>query len=103
MFFGRDLHKQAAQVAVRNDDGELIEETRVDNEDLEPLAERYAGREALLEATTNYFYIYDWSRLSELTPPPSRDLGDSSRHTGARVRGTAHTRYGHGVGRRSAV
>jgi len=59
MFFGIDLHKRAAQVAVRNDDGELIEETRVDTEDLEPLAERYARGEALLEATTNDFYIYD--------------------------------------------
>jgi len=59
MFLGIDFHKREAQVAVRNDDGELIEETRVQHEDLEPIAERYAGGEALLEATTNYFYIYD--------------------------------------------
>jgi hypothetical protein len=59
MFLGIDLHKRAAQVAVRNNDGELIEETRVDNDDLKPLAESYAGGEALLEATTNCFYIYD--------------------------------------------
>ena len=38
MFLGIDLHKREAQVAVRNDDGELIEETRVKNADLEALA-----------------------------------------------------------------
>ncbi len=55
MFIGIDLHKRAAQVAVRNDDGELTEETRVKYEDLEEIAERYAGGEALLEATTTYY------------------------------------------------
>lgn len=59
MFLGTDLHKREAQVAVRNNDGGLIEETQFTNADLEPLAERYAGRQAVLEATTNYFYIYD--------------------------------------------
>jgi len=59
MFVGIDLHKREAQVAIRNDDGELIEETRVKNEDLEEIAEEYAGGEALLEATTNYYYVYD--------------------------------------------
>lgn len=33
--------------------------TPVDNTDLEALAERYADGEALLEATTNYYHIYD--------------------------------------------
>jgi transposase len=46
-------------VAVRNDDGDVIEQVRVKNTDLEEIAQRYAGGEALLEATTNYFYIYD--------------------------------------------
>ena len=59
MFIGIDLHKQAAQVAVRNDDGEVIEPTRVQNENLIAIAERYARGEALLEATRIYFYIYD--------------------------------------------
>lgn len=59
MFLGIDIHKRQAQVAVRNDDGEVIEERRVKNADLEGIAEQYAGGEALLEATSNYFYIYD--------------------------------------------
>jgi transposase len=59
MFLGIDIHKREAQVAVRNDDGDVIEQVRVENTDLEEIAQRYAGGEALLEATTNYFYIYD--------------------------------------------
>ena len=59
MFLGIDIHKREAQVAVRNDDGDVIEQVRVKNTDLEEVAQRYAGGEALLEATTNYFYIYD--------------------------------------------
>ena len=59
MFLGIDIHKREAQVAVRNDDGDVIEQVRVTNTDLEAIAQRYAGGEALLEATTNYFYIYD--------------------------------------------
>jgi transposase len=85
MFLGIDLHKRAAQVAVRNDNGELIEETRVKNEDLEAIAERYAGGEALLEATTNYFYIYDM--LSEHLdgkvghPPKLKAIAHSDKKT----------------------
>jgi transposase len=59
MFLGIDIHKREAQVAVRNDDGDVIEQVRVNNTDLEEIGQQYAGGEALLEATTNYFYIYD--------------------------------------------
>ena len=59
MFLGIDIHKREAQVAVRNDDGDVIEQVRVKNTDLEEIGEKYAGGKALLEATTNYFYIYD--------------------------------------------
>lgn len=59
MFLGLDIHKREAQVAVRDDDGTIIEETRVDNIELEALAERYAGGEAVLKATTNYYPIYE--------------------------------------------
>jgi transposase len=59
MFLGVDIHKREAQVAVRNDDGDVIEQVRVKNTDLEEVAQQYAGGKALLEATTNYFYIYD--------------------------------------------
>ena len=57
MFLGLDVHKRTAQVAVRNDDGELIEQVRVSIADLGDLAERYAGGEAVLEATTNYYHV----------------------------------------------
>ena len=59
MFLGIDIHKREAQVAVRNDDGDVIEQVRVKNTDLEEISKQYAGGKALLEATTNYFYIYD--------------------------------------------
>lgn len=59
MFLGVDVHKRSAQVAVRNDDGELIEQVRVSIADLGDLAERYAGGEAVLEATANYYYVYE--------------------------------------------
>lgn len=85
MFLGIDLHKRAAQVAVRNDDGELIEETRVKNEDLEQIAERYAGGQALLEATTNYFYIYnmhsEYLDLKVGHPPKLKAIAQSDKKT----------------------
>ncbi|WP_458209720.1 hypothetical protein [Haladaptatus sp. NG-SE-30] len=37
----------------------MIEQVRVLDTDLQEIAQRYAGGKALLEATTNYFYIYD--------------------------------------------
>lgn len=85
MFLGIDLHKREAQVAVRNDDGELIEQVRVKNTDLEELAQRYAGGKALLEATTNYFYIYDM--LSEHVevvvghPPKLKAIAETDKKT----------------------
>lgn len=77
MFIGIALHKREAQVAVRDDDGELIEETRVDNEDPQPIAERYAGGEALLEATrllmtipgvSHYTALVIYAELGEIDP-----------------------------------
>jgi len=85
MFLGIDLHKREAQVAVRNDDGELIEQVRVKNTDLEALAQRYAGGKALLEATTNYFYVYDM--LSEYLdvvvahPPKLKAIAETDKKT----------------------
>lgn len=43
----------------RDDGGELIEENWVKNVDLEAIAERRAGGQALPESTIIYFYIYD--------------------------------------------
>lgn len=85
MFLGIDIHKREAQVAVRNDDGEVIEQVRVKNTDLEEIAQRYAGGEALLEATTNYFYIYDM--LSEHLdvvvghPPKLKAIAETDKKT----------------------
>jgi len=85
MFLGIDLHKRRAQVAVRDDDGELIEETRVNNEDLEPIAEQYAGGEALLEATTNYYSIYDmlpeYLDVKVGHPPKLKSIAQSDKKT----------------------
>ena len=85
MFLGIDIHKREAQVAVRNDDGKVIEEVRVQNTDLEDIAQRYAGGKALLEATTNYFYIYDM--LSEYLdvvvghPPKLNAIAETDKKT----------------------
>ena len=59
MYLGIDLHKQDAQVAVRDESGNLVEEVRVRNTNLDEIAQQYAGSEAVLEATSNYYHIYD--------------------------------------------
>ena len=63
---GIDLHKRESQVAVLPDEptaDEPLEEVRVSNANLDEIAARYEGSEAVLEATSNYYTIYD--RLSE--------------------------------------
>ena len=63
---GIDLHKRESQVAVLPDEptaDEPLEEGRVSNANLDEIAARYEGSEAVLEATSNYYTIYD--RLSE--------------------------------------
>jgi transposase len=62
-YLGIDLHKRQAQVAVLDDEGEVVEEVRVANADLDEIAQKYAGSNAALEAGSNYFTIYD--RLDE--------------------------------------
>jgi len=59
MYLGIDLHKQNAQVAVRNDTGDVVDEVRVRNTNLDEFAQQYAGSEAVLEATSNYYHVYD--------------------------------------------
>lgn len=63
---GIDLHKHESQVAVLpdepSDDGPL-EEVRVANANLDEIAARYEGSQAVIEATSNYYTIYD--RLSK--------------------------------------
>jgi transposase len=39
--------------------GEIVEEVRVENANLDEFAQRYAGADAAIEATSNYYHIYD--------------------------------------------
>ena len=59
MYLGIDVHKRESQVAVRNEDGEVVREVRVENANLDEIAQEYAGSEAVIEATGNYYTIYD--------------------------------------------
>lgn len=85
MFLGLDIHKRTAQVAVRNDDGELIEQTRVNIADLDEFAQQYAGSEAVIEATTNYYHVHD--TLSEhldvavAHPPKVKAIAETDKKT----------------------
>ena len=58
-YVGIDVHKRNAQIAVLDDEGEVVEEVRVANADLDEIAQKYAGSSAALEAGSNYFTIYD--------------------------------------------
>jgi len=59
MYLGIDVHKRYAQVAVMDEAGAIVEEVRVENANLDDLAQRYAGAQAALEATSNYYHIHD--------------------------------------------
>lgn len=58
-YLGFDVHKDDSRVAVLNDDGEVVDEARVQNASLEKIAEEYAGSKAAIEATSNYYTVYD--------------------------------------------
>ncbi len=59
MFIGIDVHKRYSQIAVLDKNGEIVEEVRVENANLDDFAQRYAGSKAALEATSNYYHIHD--------------------------------------------
>jgi transposase len=59
MYLGIDLHKSSAQVAVMNEAGEIEAERRVSTDKLGEIAEEYAGSEAVIEATSNYYHVYE--------------------------------------------
>ena len=59
MYLGIDVHKRYAQVAVMNEAGKIVEEVRVENANLDEFAQQYAGAEAAIEATSNYYHIHD--------------------------------------------
>jgi transposase len=56
---GIDVHKNESQIVVLDDDDEIHEEVRVRNANLDEIAQQYAGAEAAIEATSNYYAIYD--------------------------------------------
>ena len=58
-YLGIDVHKRDSQIAVLDDDGEVVAENRLENDHISDLAEAYEGSKAALEATGNYFQIYD--------------------------------------------
>ncbi|MWV39620.1 IS110 family transposase [Natrialba sp. INN-245] len=58
-YLGIDIHKDESYIAVLDDDGEVVEEIRVANANLDEIAEQYAGSQAVIEATSNYYTIYD--------------------------------------------
>jgi len=59
MYLGIDVHKRYAQVAVMDEAGAIVDEVRVENANLDELAQRYAGAQAAIEATSNYYHIHD--------------------------------------------
>jgi transposase len=59
MYLGIDVPNRSAQVAVRDAAGEIVEEVRVENANLDEFAQRYAGAQAVIEATSNYYHIHD--------------------------------------------
>jgi len=58
---GLDVHKRYSYVAVVDELGEIVEEKRIENtkESLQKFASKYKGAKAVIEATSNYRFIYD--------------------------------------------
>jgi len=65
--------------------GEIVEEVRVENANLNDLAQRYAGAQAALEATSNYYHIHDTlSEHLDVTvahPKELNQIADSDKKT----------------------
>lgn len=73
---GIDIHKTTSTVAVVSDDpeeDELIEKRQIKNDQLAEVARQYAGSHAVLEATGNYFTLYD-TLAEHLTPTLANPL-----------------------------
>ena len=58
-YLGIDVHKHDSYIAVLDDDAEIVQEVRVQNANLEDFVQQYAGSKAVIEATSNYYAIYD--------------------------------------------
>ncbi|WP_435080039.1 IS110 family transposase [Halococcus sp. AFM35] len=85
MYLGIDVHKRESQVAVRNEDGEIVREVRVENANLDEIAQQYAGSEAAIEATGNYYTIHDtldeYLDVSVANPAELKLIANSDRKT----------------------
>jgi transposase len=85
MYLGIDIHKRYAQVAVLDEDGEIDREVRVKNANLDEIAQEYAGSEAAIEATGNYYHIHDtlseYLDVTVANPAKLKLIGDSDRKT----------------------
>ena len=57
-YLGIDVHKRESHIAVLDDDCEVDREIRVENANLDEVAEEYEGSQAAIEATGNYYTIY---------------------------------------------
>lgn len=58
-YLGIDVHKRDSQISVSDENGELVAEQRIENDQFDYLADAYAGSKAAFEATGNYYSIYD--------------------------------------------
>ena len=85
MYIGIDIHKRYAQVAVMDEDGEIDREVRVENANLDEIAQEYAGSEAAIEATSNYYPIHDtlseYLDVTVANPAKLKLIADSDKKT----------------------
>jgi len=60
-YIGMDVHDRYCQVAIVDDDSSEPEERRIPAEraELEEFAREYSGAKAAIEATRNYWFVYD--------------------------------------------
>lgn len=67
-YLGIDVHKDDLHVSVLDDDSVVVEEARIQRASLDTIAEEYAGSQAAIEATGNYYTIYDAQSISLRRP-----------------------------------
>lgn len=84
---GIDVHKSTSQIAVVDDEGTVMDERKVPNDQLHEVAEEYAGAETAIEATSNYYTIYDTLKehldVTLVDPLRTRWIAESSKKTDA--------------------
>ena len=48
-FLGIDVHKRDSYISVLDDDGDVVEEVRIENANLDDSAQQYTGSKAAIE------------------------------------------------------